>query len=419
MGLSPKDLNKVILNKKLRDEYRQKFFFANMIGDANYNPVTNLWNMSESPIEKFTDFKLGATGNSLAITMVKNLYGYGFDGESTVLSNEKEVTFDIAKIFIHLKRHGVKIPSKVQAQKIDWMNLAKMYQPILSRWLAGYLNADVVAAALEGYSRHVTNSEANNGLGVTKKYPKNFWLWDGAGSTWTANAPTFSQTSATYKASLIAKMGTLDTADIFNAKLVQSLPEVVSQSNIQPYQWKGKDVYPVIISTRQEKTLKADSAFYNVVAQGMPRGYENPMFNSASFVWGKFVFFVDDVITRIAYHNSGVLDFFNYSAGADDRDNYTDPLDSPMYEQVQIPGTNQHVDCALILGKSCIGYAPFSDATFEEEATDYKMVKGMAIDKFYGLARLTFYDKELMADSEVIPTSQADDQLAVIGTYVA
>jgi len=220
--LKATDLNTLQLNLDLQEEASHKWFFNKFIGVANYEPTIKSWILSGNPIQTFNDFTNMAIGNSLQVTMIRNFYGYGFDGEATAVGNESEITFYVQTLFVHLKRYAKKLPSLVQLQKVAWMDLAKYMQPGLSRWFGAYLNADTVAAILEGYSRHLTATTANDGLGVTKKYPKNIWIWDTL-NNFTTNAPTFSQTSATYLASIISKLGDLANGDQFDIDTLEAI----------------------------------------------------------------------------------------------------------------------------------------------------------------------------------------------------
>ncbi len=418
MSLKASDLGTLALNTDLQTETDRNWFFNQFIGVANYQPTIKSWILSGSPIQKFTDFTgRMSIGNSLQVTMIKNFYGYGFDGEDTAIGNESEVTFYVQTLFVHLKRYAKKVPSIVQMQKIAWMDLAKLMQPGLARWAGAYMNADTVAAALEGYSRHLTATTANEGLQVTKKYPKNIWLWDGGNDNFTTNAPTFSQTSATYLTSIISKLGDMANGDQFDVKTLEAIKPLAIYSGIQPFTVDGVDALALVISSAQESTMRLDTLFRDAVTEGMPRGWDNPMFKTATYWYKNIVIYVDDVIVRRPYFSGSTLNFFDYDAGS-----ITDisrESHAGQYEKPQSYGaTTQNCCWALLLGANCIAYTPYFDIEFPDaEEVDYALKKGMAIQMFYGLARLDYYDNQLVAGSEVVPTAQADPQLAAIVTF--
>jgi hypothetical protein len=345
--------------------------------------------------------------------MLRNLYGYGMDGTTQAQGKGREMVFFTHRQYVSFKRYLFKLQDIVAAQKIDWMDIAKERKRYLERWAGAYMNTDVTAAMLEGYSRHITNGVFKDPTGtiVKKQYHPNFWIWDDGGS-FATNTPSYSTDSDTYRDAIIAKLGDLTSSDTFDTNTLEALNPLLSQKDLQPYIVDGREIYPLIISTSQEKTLRQDEVFKDAVSRGMPRGYDNPMFNSASYVWGKFVIYVNDVICRIAYADTGILDFFKYSGGVLIEG---DEELSGTYEKVQTPGANQHGCCALILGASSLAYAPYQDWEFPEmETKDFGMVREMAIQAFYGLSRLDFRDTFNIADS----TQIAEPQSAVVVTYV-
>jgi hypothetical protein len=240
MAVYASDLNRGMVNKNLRRDYNRKWFFNQFIGGAEQNPVTQQWKLSGSPVERFDDFKTMATGNYLDVTMIKNFYGYGLDGEAQAQGNGSRIEFFTHRQYVNFKRFVKRLPSIVQAQKIDWMELAKEMQPSLSRWAGAYMNADGVAAMLEGYSRHLTAAVVDDGLGITMQYHPNFWIWDGGNNDFITNTPAYSYTSATYKAAIIAKLGDLLAADVMDTDTLNALPAMLSYANVMPFVVDGE-----------------------------------------------------------------------------------------------------------------------------------------------------------------------------------
>jgi len=407
-------LNKSVIDTDLRKEVYQRFFWNKFTGFPKVNPTTQKWTLTGSPIERFAKFKL--TGrNQLMISMLRNVYGYGKDGSATLLSNEEDLSFLYAKLFVHLKRQGISLPDEVEAEKINWMKIAKDYQPALVRWFAGYLNSDVSAAIYEGYSRHITAATASKGLGITKRYNKNNWFWDGTDKNFTTNEQTFSYTSATWKQAIVDGLDTLDTADVFNMDLLEALTPMVSASNIIPWSLDGEDIYPLIIHSRQMATLRQSNYWSRDVATAGLRGKTNPIFNYAVAKLGKFLIFVDDVIVRLPYWvQASTLNYFDYSAAVNVGDA------AGQYEKVQLPDTtSQDAAGAILVGASAVGETLFSDLEYAKESDDYGMVKSLAAKRFYGFNRMDYFDEEIVASGGTTPTDQELPQSAIINTYVS
>lgn len=417
MGLDTATVNKTILNEKLRKGVFQGFWFNSMLGEATYNKKVNNWALSGSIVERFTDFK--KTGrNSMLVTMLKNIYGEPIYGKGTITGHEKDFSFNYAKLYVHLLKQAVNLPDDTDEEKLHWMDLAAQAIPALTRWGAGWMNSEAVRALLEGYSAGITASTDNNGLGIEKKYHKNFWIWDGTNKSFTSDShqPVFSYDTDSYKASIIDKIkngGALDSSDTFIVDTLYESKAMASYSNVEPFYYKGKPYRILVISSRQEATLKASEGFSNAVAQGMPRGLDNPLFTGGVYVFGDFIIFVDDVITRFAYANdsgSGILDFFNYSGGVEQTES---GLTEGMYEKVQLPGTGQHANCALLLGASSLALSEYKDWWFAPDSVDYDSVRGLAIKKYFGLQRLDFLDNESPSSA----TNEDAPQSAIIVTY--
>ena len=408
-------LNKTIVDTNLQNEVYQKYFWNKFTGSASLNPTTQEWKLSGNPIERFADFKL--TGrNQLMITMLKNVYGYGKAGKATLVGNEKELSYLYAKLFVHLTRQGLEIPDEVDSEKIAWANIADKCKPALARWWAGFLNSEVTRAVLEGYSRDLTLATASNGLGIDKRYNKNFWFWDGTNKNFTTNEQTHSYTSGTWKNNIITGMLAADeTADVFNVDLLEALAPMCSYANIEPWYLDGEEIYPLIIHSRQMATLRQSNYWSREVSNAGLRGKDNPIFKYATAKWGKFLIFVDDVVARLPYYASGTtLNFFDYSGGSEQADSVG------MYEKVQLPHAgDQAIACALLLGKSCVAESIFSDLKYAKETEDYEMVKGIAASRFYGFNRLDYYDEEILVSSGTTPTAQAQPKCAVITSYVS
>jgi len=412
MALYATDLNLAKVNMKLRRDYRPYYFFAQLTGAAKYKG-SQKWSLSGNPVEHFKDFESQSTGNSIRVQMLKKLSGTGFTGEETMLSNEQRLQFYNVTLYIHLKRQGARLPSEVQMQKIGWMGVAKMVQPELSEWLGSYMNTDVSAAILEGYSRHIT--AADPGLAVSKLYPKNFWVWDGNNDFSTNSLAAYSYTAATELGYWVTACETLETGrttDKFDLDTLIAIKAQASLDIIKPFKGKTGQYYALIIHPLQEVSLLQDTNFQAANYTGMPRGEEgNPLFKDCVYTWKNIVIFVDGVVCRLPYYTGTTLNFFDYSAGSEMVASGSNE-DQSFEEQGR--GTDQSVALAYLLGQSCIGYTTYGKPEFTGEDTDHKMVKSIGIQAWWGFNRMDFINNLTVTSATV----QSKTQLAVIATAV-
>jgi len=405
-------LNKTILNTELREEVKQDYFWDMFTGISQQSKAGK-WIPSGSPIERFMGFKVTGRNNTV-LPMIRNVFGYGRVGKAPLVSHEKELSYLYFKLWIHLLRFGVLPPNQVDAEIMAWADMANAVKKQLVNWWAGYLNHDVTRAYLEGYSKHITDAVVDEGLGITKQYPKNFWVYDDGGKDF-SNSPTYTYNQTTYKAAIIDKLKAAPTAaDVFNVDTLEALPPLISYSNITPWTVDGEKVYVLIINSRQMKTLRQDSEWQNAVARAANRGKTNPIFKYAVAYWGKFIIYVDDVVARIAYacdDTSEVLNFFDYDAGVLQADSVG------MYAKVQSPDPteDQNYACALLLGQSSMAEGLFSDLKYAEEKLDYSMITGIGSSRYYAYARMDYFDEELTT----VGTAQQNPQMAVIATVVS
>jgi len=417
MATSYTTIDKTVLNTSLKEEVYQKMFWSKFTGLAQFNGKTEKWMPSGSPIERFTGFK--ATGRTSEMqTMLRNVYGYGRVGKSALVSHEKDLTYLYFKMWIHLLRFGVKQLDQVDAEKMAWADMANAVSKTINRWWAGYLNHDLTRAYLEGYSKHITDAAADGGFAVTKRYPKNFWVWDGGENNFSTNSPTFSYTSSDYQDNIEAELangGALQvagTTDNFDVATLEALPPLISYSNLNPWIIDGEEAYILVLHSRQIQTLRSSSVWQGAVASAGARGMDNPIFKYAVAKWGKIWIFQDDVICRIAYASDSTtenLNFFDYSAGALTADSVG------MYEKVQAVGTGQIAGCGLLLGQSSMAEGLFSDLKYTDESLDHGMIQSIGSSRYYGYTRMDYYDQELTT----APTDQQDPQMAVIVSYVS
>ena len=149
-------------------------------------------------------------------------------------------------------------------------------------------------------------------------------------------------------------------------------------------------------------------------ASGSVRGEGNQIFKGEIGRWGKLVVIENDLVARLPYYNTGVVNFFDYDLGADDTLNGRWQLPQMAEEGT---GTTQNVACAILIGASSMNEGIYQDLKYiKKESSDYEAVTGMAGTRFYGYARNDAYN-EFLGDSEA-PTDRLPCQSAIIMTRV-
>ena len=138
------------------------------------------------------------------------------------------------------------------------------------------------------------------------------------------------------------------------------------------------------------QTLRQDSRWLTGVAQAGNRGSDNPIFKYAVARWGNILIYQDDLVARLSYAlTTATLDFFDYDLATLQADSVG------MYEKVQKPADAQNTANALLLGKSSIAEGLFTDLKYPHENVDHEMITSIGSSRYYGLARMDYYDEEL------------------------
>ena len=419
MALKAADLALAKLNQDLREEYQQEdvFFWAPMLGYATYMPSTNKWDLPETPIVKFEDLQNKTFGNELRVEMLRKIRGAGKTGKEPLVTKEKTQSFLVATLYIWGKREGIENPDWLDDLNVDWMDLAKKAYPQLKQWLTKIISTDPTACLLEGYSRHITEPTVANGgwgLGKTKQYPRNFWIWDGTNSDFATNDPgTFTYTSSDWRDLIITKLLTLVDADTFGVKTINALTSKCNVAQIKRYYMNGAAYRCIVINSLQERDLLIEGTFPTLVAQADTRGMSNTLFKNAKYVWNGWIIYVNDNVARLAYFVSATtLDFFTYSGGVEQVVSETNE-DMP-FETQEVGAADQDAACALILGPNCIGFAEKGKPRFTSETRDHESDTAVGIRMIYGMAILNFYDNTAVASAEAM----ALPQYAVVATHV-
>ena len=413
--------NRTVVNKILQHEVRLGSFITQFIGAAERTKGTyggqTKWKMAGTPINEFRDFAFTGRNQMIIPVLGRLKGGYGQNGKQTVAGNETKPDWYWQSLYINMKRKGVEFEDFVDKNKTDWAATASDYKKTLADWWADYQDHDFARTIYEGFSKHVTDpigggGDEEGGLGVAKRYNKNFWVWNGETvptSNFSLNSPTFDFDPATYAANIVTSLSALTSDDYMTSRTLEGIIARLPSARIAPWEKDGEEVYPLIIHSHQATTLRQDAVWLN--AQGRYNG-KGAMFKNEIGRWGALVIIVNDKIARIPYYEAtDTINFFDYTQGVDNSaDN--------QYSLAQLPGANQNGACAILLGRSAVNLGIYEDLEFTpKETEDYGMVDGAAGMKFYGMARNDSYN-EFLPDG-VAPSDQLPPQSAVIVTSVS
>jgi len=418
MARTPADVGLAQLHMKLHAEYQDPavFFWAGMVGQAKYKSVINKWEMPGTPIVKFNDLTGKTHGNELRVEMLRKIRGAGKSGKQPLVTKEKTNEFLACTLWLHGKREGIEYADWIDAQNVDWMDLVEKSYDQLKTWLAKVISTDPTACIFEGYARHITEAlpaSGGWGLGKTKIYPKNTWVWDDGTDGFVENAPTFSYTSATWRNNIITKFLAQADADNMSIDTLYALPGKARAAKIKPYIINGMPHYVLIINSLQEKDLLAEGTFSTIVSRADVRGMENMLFKGFKYVFNGLIIYVNDYIARLAYIvTSTTLDFFNYSAGTEVVAAGTNE-DMPFDIQTLLAAT-QDVACAVFLGQDAIGWAEGTKPRFTKETRDHESETAVGINTIYGMAAMNFFDNTTISSAADV----ADPQYAIVATHV-
>ena len=413
-GLSTAD--KAVLNGDLQKEVQRKMFFSRFTGKAVPRTIDEKWTLSGSPINTY-DFK--PTGRKkMEVPVLGDMGGYGFSGKKTAAGNEEEISLFWQSIFINLKRGALRLPDIVDQETIDMFAAYKDYEELLSNWWAYYENHDVARAYYEGYSKHITDAEADGGLGQAKLLNPNMLNYGGAEAErdFTANAPTFSYTTDDYMSSIIDTWQAMTTDDDFDHYTLNALEAELPNLNIQGWDVGGCEIYPLILHPLQVASLENDAVWTDAQGRAGGKGMDNPIFNGNIGTWGPFVLFSNALAARIPYFQDvtgHTINWFDYTGVATVA---TENSANNQYKKAQRLGATYMLICsAILMGKNSMNKGIFSGIEYKRRnEEDYGMVTGIGAQQFYGYARNDAYNT-FQGDSQ--STAKLDAQSAIVNTY--
>ena len=422
--------DRTVIDQKLQREIVPARFWTQMSGIATLSNTTRggqqAWNIPGTPVTTYNHFRnVGMT--KMLIPVLGRLKGYGRQGKQTATGFEEEMHWFWQAIFVGYVRKPIGFPTIVDAEKIRWAATVESYRPQIVEWWAAYLDMDLTLAYYQGFSKHITDAEADGGSAKTMRFNPNFWGYRGGVSYRDFSySPAFDYDAEAYRNNIIDEMALIDgsTDNTFDHYTLEAISANLAYSRIKGWKNGSSEIYPLIIHSLQAKTLRQDSSWLTAQGQGGVRGDGNKIFKGEIGRWGKLVVIENDLVARLPYYVVGgstptddILNFFDYDIGADD-------TSSGRWQLPQMPpatvGSVQNVACALLIGASSMNEGIYQDLKYiKKESSDYEAVTGMAGTRFYGYARNDAYNEFLGEDSPTTPTDRLPCQSAIIMTRVS
>lgn len=365
------EANVVLLREVLEREAWVALFFARFAGFVTQDKVDGTKIPSGAPIEIDRSFAQEGS-DSMLIPMLRRLTGTGVSGDAQLLGNEERMNIYYQMVYINQKRHGVKVGGRTSNQRVKKFKLIQKAQPLLSDWLAQWMEYSFIDTFFSGYSPHIRENTTTGGLyinsGAKILHPN--WYNAGAGfATWSATAATYEGTVED------GVTGVTDTStDHMSASLLETLRIQAMTKKIMPIDLGyGEPLWPMLIHPNQAKQLRQDTDYKAAAREALPRMKENPLFTGAMPPYAGIVPY-ERLFTPGVEPNAGAG---TVAVGA------TNPLSA--LDTYNVKG-------AILFGKSAVAHGWALGPYFDEEDEDYKNNKGVAVGLIAGSARADFKD---------------------------
>jgi hypothetical protein len=383
------------LSTRLRREANKYLWWGKLKGNIKVDGTfgNNDFNMtfSEMPIEK-SEYYVDGFGNTMIIPTKREYAGNPKYGDSVMKGHEEESGFTWTQIYFNQIRHAITI-RKGRQQEIQQRALmaAEQEMPALARYFAKIENWMPTIALLEGVSENLSASTDDDGLGIAKRYHPNFYYCAGIAGTGTITKVTTTAGAFTTLANLDTAAGVITSAAatpyVLDTATLEALREKCMNLNIAPIVSKsGSQFWVMIIHPKQAFYLRKDAAWLAAQREAIVGRElaENAIFNGSIGMYAGFVLFEDPIIVRgwdVANDN-----FLGLNAAGVNEDNYSQ---DNKYNRRFLPQiTASYNRCAMVLGKSALGYVEAEGLGYRTDDDDYQNIKGLAGVVNYGYSRL-------------------------------
>lgn len=365
--------NLAILEKRLQKESWYNTFWNKFSGDVEVLTDDNgqkTFNLSGKPIEMLTQF-VEAGRDNLLLPFLMDLFGAPVYGDTTLKGTGESMANKWSRVYINQVRKAVwKREGKMSEQRQKGLKLFEAAMPLLSRWFTRIWNQEVARAYYEGLSLNLSHTNANDGLGIYKRYHPNFYYASGTGSTGvTKIAGTEGQTPTaaeldTAVTNVAAKVMTAKLLQAFRIKLLTlKVPQMIVEG--------GYKFYPILMHPQSIAKLMNDSVFYTAQRAAFTgQMLKSPELSGAQYIYNEFAIFED--IASIRAWDNAAGGFFGDDDGT--------PTKSELAPTAIVDNI-----CSIVFAPSSMARGIASRLSFTDEVDDHGNtieIGGAIIDGF-------------------------------------
>lgn len=342
------DLDKKVWSLQVSKQGRDdNFFMSNGFMGSNTMDTTK-------PIQRVTELTQTERGTEAVLPLVTDLSGGGVVGDNQLEGQEEALLTDAQTIRIDQIRNGVRSKGKM-AEQATVLRFRVQAKDALSFWLADLIDELLfLAAAGRAFSLKTDGSSR----GTTQLTQLKF----------AADVVAASTNRIMYAGSATSE-ATITAADTFTWDLVTTAKAFAKRKRIRPVRAGGRSYYILVLSTEQCRDLEKTADYKALVAQALPRGLDNPLFNNAKKVINEVVIYDHQKV----YNTLGLASGSRWGSGS------------------TINGAQ-----AFLMGAQALGFAQLGDGTpgmEESDNTDYKNRPAIGISRIIGILKPQFKSK--------------------------
>ena len=349
-------------SEKVARQIIDGIFWKNMIGDVQFGKDENQMITGVAPtgmpIERMTNFTMGEGQTSALLPYLEKLTPSPKYGDTKLIGTGVSLNYKWLEVFVNATRQAVIGKEGVMSDfRMAYLGNVTKAQEELRDLFTRLKNSHITAAIYEGASPNVTEglSTAKNGIGLKKRlHPNSYYIaaTDSTGATLTElGTAGYTKTAANYDT---AATGVSTTAK-FTYKTMTSLASLCREKKIPKIiTSKGESFWLLILHSEQLKDLKADSDFLaneRAAISGGEIKQNNPIFADCETFCSEFAIYTNNTVVRC------------WTAATDTFGNYWE----------ETPTTSANF-CAIVLGKSAVGYADPMQFKMTTEDYDHESV---------------------------------------------
>ena len=387
-------LNLGLLSEKMSREVVENLFFEKFTNEVIREGLNDVEKRpAMAPIQRFVDFTNKGMDHML-IPVEKPYTNAPFYGDDIVTGKGEKDKWDYSRLYINQLQLPVEGPGRMGEQRVTALNLVARRRAKLSLLMARTRETQLVSAAYEGFSRHITAAVSVSGLAKSKRYHPNFYVAGSGPSTWSGTVQTHANNIG---ADLDALTG--GTSQEFNVDNLEDFRAYVQNIPIEPIEVDGKAFYVMLAHYNQIKQLRKDPKFREETSRAGLRGLQNNLFASAEIMYSNFLIF------ERAFSVWGVQEtdtgggVYTLQFGA------TNPLAAlDSFDK----------KCAICFGNEFMNEGIATGITIDEQRQNINNYTEVAIRQIVGFSRNDFYDVDI---DNSTPTTGKNQSSAIFTTF--